>query len=205
MSMISAAKRLASEAEGIYEAADRQGRALTADERTYVQTLLDRAQEHYSGAKQWAEIGHELGGPQLIDKGGRMSGLTPGELFVSSEGYKAVRHNRGEQWSTGLVKVGPALHAKGTLLEGSGSPGSGTGGGLVPVPQVAPGLVSTLFRLLVLEDLLSAGQATGNTVRYAVEGTATSAAAGVAEAGQKPESTLGFSTLDEPIKRSQPS
>jgi hypothetical protein len=35
------------------------------------------------------------------------------------------------------------------------------------------------------------GQATTSTVRYAVEGTATSAAAGVAEGGLKPESLLG--------------
>jgi HK97 family phage major capsid protein len=90
---------------------------------------------------------------------------------------------------------------KGTLLEGSGSPGSGTGGGWLPVPQEAPGLVQKLFQPLKLESLLGSGVATGNTVRYAVEGTATSAAAGVAEGGLKPESTLAFSTLDEPIKK----
>lgn len=58
-----------------------------------------------------------------------------------------------------------------------------------------------LFQPLSFESLLLAGQATTNTVRYAVEGTATSGAAGVAEAGLKPESTLAFSTLDEPIKK----
>jgi hypothetical protein len=65
---------------------------------------------------------------------------------------------------------------KGTLLEGSGAPGSGTGGGLIPVPQVVPGVVAKLSTPLVLEDLLSSGQATTNTVRFAVEGTATSGA-----------------------------
>jgi HK97 family phage major capsid protein len=90
---------------------------------------------------------------------------------------------------------------KGTLLEGSGAPGSGTGGGWLPVPQVVPGIVDKLFQPLTVESLLSSGQATGNTVRYAVEGTATSGAAGVAEGGVKPESTLAFSTLDEPIKK----
>jgi HK97 family phage major capsid protein len=90
---------------------------------------------------------------------------------------------------------------KGTLLEGAGSPGAGTGGGWLPVPQEAPGMVAKLFQPLRLEDLLGSGVATGNTVRYAVEGTATSAAAGVAEGGTKPESTLAYSTLDEPIKK----
>lgn len=36
---------------------------------------------------------------------------------------------------------------------------------------------------------------------YMVEGTATSGAAGVAEAGNKPESTLAYSTTDEPVKK----
>ena len=90
---------------------------------------------------------------------------------------------------------------KGTLLEGTGSPGSGTAGGPLPVPQVVPGVVETLFQPLRLEALLDAGQATGNTVRYINEGTALSAAAGVAEAGTKPESTLALSTKDEPVKK----
>ena len=90
---------------------------------------------------------------------------------------------------------------KGTLREGSGAPGSGTGGGFIPVPQVAPGIVEKLVQPLSFERLLSGGVATSNTVRYAVEGTALSAAAGVAEGGNKPESTIAVSTLDEPIKK----
>jgi HK97 family phage major capsid protein len=90
---------------------------------------------------------------------------------------------------------------KGTLLEGVGAPGSGTGGGLVAAPQVVPGVVDKLFQPLTFEDLLLSGNATGPVVRYAVEGTALSAAAGVAEGGTKPESTLAFSTADEQLKK----
>jgi hypothetical protein len=90
---------------------------------------------------------------------------------------------------------------KGTLLEGTGAPGSGTGGGWVAAPQVVPGVVDKLFQPLTLESLLLSGLATTNTVRYAIEGTAISAAAGVAEGGVKPESTLAFSTVDEPVKK----
>jgi hypothetical protein len=46
------------------------------------------------------------------------------------------------------------------------------------VPQVAPGVVDKLVQPLTLESLLLSGQATGNTVGYAVEGSATSAAEG---------------------------
>jgi hypothetical protein len=59
-------------------------------------------------------------------------GADPGSAFVASQGYKAIRDSsaRGQTWTTGLIDVGSVtLDAKGTLLEGSGSPGSGTGGG----------------------------------------------------------------------------
>jgi hypothetical protein len=128
---------------------------------------------------------------------------SPGEAFTSSEGYKSIRNSesRAQTWSSGLIEVG--LSTNGTLLEGVGSPGSGSGGGLVPVPQVVPGFVDKLFQPLVLENLLLSGVATGNTVRYALQGTATSGAAGVAEGGTKPDSTRGYSTADEPVKRSR--
>ena len=41
-------------------------------------------------------------------------------------------------------------------------------------------------------------QANSNAVRYPIEGTATSGAAGVAEGGDKPPSDLAYSTVDEP-------
>lgn len=127
-----------------------------------------------------------------------------GQKFVESAGYKSMmdtyRDSGGrlpENFSTGQV----AMDIKGTLLEGSSAPGSGTGGGFLPVPQVIPGVVETLFQPLTFADLLLSGQASTNTVRYIVEGTATSGAAGVAEGGNKPESVLGLSTKDEPIKK----
>jgi HK97 family phage major capsid protein len=62
-------------------------------------------------------------------------------------------------------------------------------------------VVDKLFQALTVEGLLLAGQASTYTVRYATQGTATSGAAGVAEAGLKPESTIAVSTLDEPVKK----
>jgi HK97 family phage major capsid protein len=124
-----------------------------------------------------------------------------GEQFVNSAQYKAAReaYQSGGGRFPSIPTV--ALEMKGTLLEGASSPGAGSGGGLLPIPQVVPGVVETLFQRLTIADLLMDGQASGNTVRYIVEGTATSGAAGVAEAGAKPESILGLSTKDEPIKK----
>ena len=58
-----------------------------------------------------------------------------------------------------------------------------------------------LFQRLTFADLILSGQASGNSFRYVVEGTATSGAAGVAEGGKKPESTLGLATRDKLIKK----
>jgi hypothetical protein len=119
---------------------------------------------------------------------------------VKSEGFQRIKSpdRRGESWSSGLVDVGPVgLQAKGTLLE---SPGGG-GGALVSVPYVVPGIVDKLFQPLTVENLLLSGQTPSPSVRYITQGTATSGAAGVAEGGVKPESTIGMVTADEPIKK----
>jgi HK97 family phage major capsid protein len=130
-------------------------------------------------------------------------GIDPGTQFIQSDGYKAISNpeTRGQKWSTGAIPVG-ALHTKGTLLEGAGAPGTGTGGGLIPVPDVIPGVVEKILASTPsVADLFSTRLVQTNTVRYIVEGTATSGAAGVAEGGAKPESTLALSTTDEPVKK----
>jgi HK97 family phage major capsid protein len=69
------------------------------------------------------------------------------------------------------------------------------------VPQVVPGVVEKQFQRLTVADLIASGTTNSNTLRYVVEGTATSGAAGVLEGGVKPESTLALSTVDEPVKK----
>jgi HK97 family phage major capsid protein len=197
--MPKSARQLTNEVNAIIKRADDHARDLTPAERGTVESLLDAAEAQNRIEQQMKQLSSG-GGPEVTMMDGTTTWGDPGQRFVPSEGYRRVKDgsSRGQTWSTGPVDVGYA--SKGTLLEGSGAPGSGTGGGLVPVPQVAPGIVDKLVQPVTLESLL-AGQATGNTVRYAVEGTATSGAAGVAEGGTKPESTLAFSTKDEPIKK----
>lgn len=126
-----------------------------------------------------------------------------GEQFVESEGYKkamdlASRGGIPRDFTTGEIP----LDLKGTLLEGAGAPGAGTGGGmLVGGPTVVPGVVDKMFQRLTVADLIPQAATGTNTVRYVVEGTATSGAAGVAEGASKPESTLALSTTDEPVKK----
>ena len=121
----------------------------------------------------------------------------PGDVFIQSAGYKQIQRpdQRPQQWSSGPVEV--PLQMKGTLLEsGAGGPG----GGLTP-PYYQPGAVSKLLEPLGVADLFGVSQTTASQVRYVNEGTATNAAAGVAEGALKPESTLAYSEVVEPVKK----
>jgi HK97 family phage major capsid protein len=198
------AKQYADELQGIWDAADAEGRELTPGERAQVEQLIETAKSQHRVEKGIRELGLQLGGEHVVwSDGSGVRGGSPGERFTLSKGYKAIKEAgaRGQSWTSGLVDCGSFELYKGTMLEGSGAPGSGTGGGLLAVPQVVPGVVDKLFQPLTLESLLLSGQASTNTVRYAVEGTALSGAAGVAEGGTKPESTLAFSVIDEPVKK----
>jgi HK97 family phage major capsid protein len=208
--------------EDLYALETKEDRSLEDSERLQVeehtkaiQVLKEQKREAEKNVKTLADaekIGRELGPavPSLDmrvtsepqDRAyGRVKSL--GEQFVDSAGYKAAidQYRTTGRLESGFTTGPVALEAKGTLLEGAGSPGSGSGGGLLAVPQVIPGVQETLFQRLTVADLFLSGQTSGNTIRYVVEGTATSGAAGVAEGGTKPESTLGLSTRDEPVKK----
>jgi HK97 family phage major capsid protein len=120
-----------------------------------------------------------------------------GEQFTDSDAYRQTvlrfKEAGGGPIATGAVP----LEMKGTLGETAGS----GGGAFISVPQVIPGVVDKLFQPLTFADLILSGQANTTSLRYVVEGTATSGAAGVAEGGSKPQSTLGLTTTDEPIKK----
>jgi HK97 family phage major capsid protein len=179
-----------------------QDRPLTDEEQKRIQANLEFIEQAARIEGRAAAIGGAatpgaFAGSQS-DFGGNAG---PGDLFVNSQEYKAIKASdlRPQRWSSGPVEViGPsALGLKGTLLE---SNTGGPGGGLTP-PFYQPGIVSKLLEPLGVADVFSQSQTTASQVRYIVEGTATNAAAGVAEAGLKPESTLGYLEVVEPIKK----
>jgi HK97 family phage major capsid protein len=204
--------------QAIYAKADSEDRATTEDENAEIQrnhrqieTLEAEkklAEEGLGTLKSVEDLGRTLGpavpsmsvGEEPHDRMQRHLAKSLGEEFTDSAEYKAAvdayksSGRLPSNFSTGAV----GLSAKGTLLEGAGG-----GGGAIAstVPQVVPGVVDKLFQKLTFADLILQGQATTSSFRYVVEGTATSGAAGVAEGGTKPESTLGLTTTDEPIKK----
>lgn len=208
----------AKEIEGLYELERKEDRSLSESERLQVEEHVKaietlkaekrEAEANLKTLKEAEDLGRRLGPavPSMSVKSEPQDRVmygaqkTLGEAFIESKGYKDAINAYREagrfpsNFSTGQV----ALEAKGTLLEGAG----GGGGALAAtVPQVVPGVVDKLFQSLTVADLMLSGQASTNSIRYVVEGTATSGAAGVAEGGTKPESTLGLTTTDEPIKK----
>jgi HK97 family phage major capsid protein len=204
--------------QAIYKKADTEDRDPTDDERLEIESHLkaietlkvekSEAEANIETLKGVEDIGRQLGpavGSMSVtsephDRMFQHISKSLGEQFTDSVQYKSAVQAYREagrlpsNFSTGAV----ALEAKGTLLEGAG----GGGGALaVTVPQVIPGVVDKLFQPLTFANLILSGQTSTASLRYVVEGTATSGAAGVAEGGNKPESTLGLTTTDEPIKK----
>ena len=210
--------------EDLYALEAKEDRSLTEEERLKVEentkaikTLKDAKEDAEANLKTLEnaqELGRKLGpavsslksvevGDEPHDRWAKAmneANKTLGEMFIESPQYKSAITQYREagrfpsNFSTGQV----ALEAKGTLLEGAG----GGGGALATtVPQVIPGVVDRLFQQLTVADLIGSGQASTASLRYVIEGTATSGAAGVAEGGTKPESALGLTTADEPIKK----
>jgi HK97 family phage major capsid protein len=186
----------ASGAQSIIRLADAEGRDLTVEERWQVERLLREA-ERLNGKTTHA-IGYHLGSPGNVSPYGIDYGAGPGDLFVKSAGFRKIASpdTRPQSWSTGPVDVGRSILGKaGTALE------SGQGGGFLPVPQVLGGVVDTLFEPLTVAVRFGQAEATTSSVRYMIEGTATSGAAGVAEGAEKPASDIAVSTVDEPVKK----
>jgi HK97 family phage major capsid protein len=199
--------------QAIWKKAEDEDRPTTDDERQDVEKHL-KAVEQLKGSKAELEeaikteqdvkrVSQDLGkvepaAPAVKPGGDRVDRIVKsiGEQFVESRGYKAIQdpNERGQKFSTGPVE----LDTKGTLL-------TTAGGGGAPlanlVPQVIPGVVEKLFQRLTVADLILSGQVSAQMIRYPVEGTATNAAAGVAEGAAKPESTLGLTSRDETVKK----
>ena len=85
------------------------------------------------------------------------------------------------------------------MLEGDlDTPGEGAA---LAQPDVRPGVQPILFQPVTVASLLTTAQTTTNRVRVIVETTASDAATAVAEGAAKPEQTLEFDEVDEPVRK----
>jgi hypothetical protein len=102
------AKSLADEMDAMWNAADAQGRGLTADERQYMAGLVDEATSQHELEKKMRELGGA--GPRFVtatDPNHSFAGGGPGDVFIKSAAYQRIADpaGRGQTWTTGPVEV----------------------------------------------------------------------------------------------------
>lgn len=117
-----------------------------------------------------------------------------GAQFVGDEGYRKFigqgGHRRSGSWTS------PTVELQATTLDTT----SGSGGPLI-TNDIRPGVVPLLFKRLVIADLIAPGTTDSNVVQFMKEKTFTNAAAAVAQAGTKPESTLVFESATSAVQK----
>lgn len=189
--------RRIADAQTITSKVESEGRTVTADEKAEVEKLVSEAQGFKNRVQQMEDT------EKLRESIDQMNGAynTPaevapadarsaGDAFVKSDAYKALVAGgmKGGKWTTGAIEVG----TKATVTT-------------VASPIVQPGGVQGPFPILAealhVRDLLMPGTTDSNAVPVIRETTATNAAAGVAEGAAKPESTLVFTQVNEPVKK----
>ncbi len=115
--------------------------------------------------------------------------LSMGAQFIAGDAFKAFKDGRANK---------ATMQFKNTILGEAGSPQN-------PVDTIAhyqsmPGIVGGAFRALRVLDMIPRGVASSNTIHYTREASWVNGAAERAEAAQKPEATLTFEAIDEPVR-----
>ena len=117
-----------------------------------------------------------------------------GEQIVNNPAFRELIKSGGHRSANAWTSPAMELHAA-TLTEDTAS-----GGDLV-VADVRPGILSLPTRPLTLANLIAPGTTDSNLITYMKETTFTNAAATVAEGTDKPESTLIFDAVSDPVKK----
>jgi HK97 family phage major capsid protein len=195
--------------------AEDENRAMTEDEVAAIKKISDEGiamQTRLDRAKGTASLSAELG--RLYGAGG--SHLTPatprqvvqlsmGQQFVTAPEYdffKKQMHRTSASWRSpslelfdgGSYRSLPGMFAA-TLTEDPAS------GGALVLPDYQPGILPLMTKRLVVADLLASGTTDSNAVSYMQEKLFTNAAAAVAEGAAKPESTITFEAITDPVRK----
>lgn len=201
------AQAKAAEAAQIAETAMKAVRSLSPDERKRVDDLLNEV-EHMNKRvadiddnEKMAERIESIRGPinQPAEQiSGGMGVKSLGDAFIKSDGYGSLLTGLKSgaitsRFSTGSIELPFDLKATVTT---TASP--------IGQPSVLPGIQqdsAVALRRLTVADLLAQNQTDSGTVRYLREITNTNAASSVAEGVDKPESTITFDQVDEPVRK----
>lgn len=194
-------------AKAFMTAAEKEARELTAEERDQVNAHLAEAKRcndrisalmgdddlreqlaQFQGQEQEREA-------QAIGDGegrGRRRIVSLGQQFVDSQAYRDSIHRKSRKlgWNSEQAELNAALLW-----------GDAASGGDLLVPEYRPGIQPILFQRLTVADLLAQGTTDATSITYMRESSATNAAATVAESAAKPESTLVFDAVTDPVRK----
>jgi HK97 family phage major capsid protein len=181
-------KRLVGEARDLTEKASRENRALSADERSSVESkitetngLKQRIAEIEDNDRLVAAIESASGIAEAEKSEAPEDALSVGEAFVRSAGYKNLMTHglTGAAWSSGPVEINMKAAARTLGLKLTDVDGNtvesitGAGGTLPLNPQIARGPVPLVEQRLTIADLFAQGQATANSLVYLEETSVT--------------------------------
>jgi HK97 family phage major capsid protein len=200
-------KKLA-DATAITDAASDAARSLTPDERKSVEGLLAEAQQFKSRIQDMDDNQKILDaiesqrGPVNQPPSEAPAGSTSlGDAFVKSDAYKGLSAgfktgSMTGRWTSGPIEIPDFVGGTKATITSTASPITqvDTIGGIREAAAVA-------LRRLTVADLLAQGTTDSATVRYLQETTNTNAAAAVDEGAAKPESTITFTQVDEPVRK----
>ena len=193
-------------ASNITETAQKAARSLSADEKQQVENLLTEVNQFKSRVQEMddneriAEAIEGMKRPvnQTAEQAPATKGAASyGDMFVKSDAFQNLRSafksgGLTGNWTSGPVEMPDFFDAKATVTS-TASP--------VVQPDMQGGIQDLLLRRLTIADLLAQGQTDSSVVRYLREATNTNAAAGVLEGDLKPESTITFDAVDEPVRK----
>jgi len=180
------------------------GRLITKEEKAAVQAILDDAKAikaridgTQDQAAMLAEIDRLTAGMTSSPRNDRQAQhilKSMGQQLIDDPAYASFIKNAGHRGSSAWTS--PMVELQATTLDTT----SGSGGPLITT-DYQPGITPLLFKRLTVADLIAPGTTDSNSITYMKETTFTNAAAAVAEGATKPESTLVFAQVTDPVQK----
>lgn len=196
--------RKLAEATALTDGAQKAARSLSTEEKSRVEALLSETTNlkarvrEMEDNEQLAESIERMRGPVNMEAEQVESGAKSfGDTFVKSAAFQQLQtaFKSGAltgSWTSGPVDMPNFFDAKATLTS-TASP--------IVQADVQGGIQDLRLRRLTVADLMASGTTDSSVVRYVSETSNTNAAAGVLEGDLKPESTIVFGTVDEPVRK----
>lgn len=173
---------------------------MSPTEKTFIQTAIDQAntikdrlRQARGDASMTAEINRLTEG--MTSTPSHVRGRSLGQQIMQSEMGQWLLTNKGKFPAGMWTSLSSELPMMVTLTEDAAS-----GGDLV-VADVQRGILPLPQRPLVVADLIAPGTTDSNMVTYMKEITFTNTAATVVEGAAKPESTLVFDAVSDPVRK----